>query len=174
MQKALRPLADILASILAKDPIRSREEVKMMSRRKLRLVMIALVLAVIVTLAVASVASACPPCPGGYGYKVVPGDTWYGVSRKTGVSVSALMSANPALVRWNNWLYACDSMWIPCCPQPCCPQPTYGYWYQVVPGDTWYGVSWKTGRSYYTLWNANPAHHHWCNWLYAGHWLWIP
>ena len=147
-----------------------------MGRRKLRLVVIAFVLAILMTLAFTSVASACPPCPGGYWYKVVPGDTWSGVSRKTGVSVSGLMSANPSLVRWNQWLYACDWMWIPCCPKPCCPQPSgyCSYWYQVVPGDSWYRVSWKTGRSYYTLWNANPAHHHWNNWLYAGHWLCIP
>ena len=147
-----------------------------MGRRKLRLVVIALVLAVIVTLALTSLAAACPPCPGGYWYKVVPGDTWYAVSRKTGSSVSALMSANPSLVRWNQWLYVCDSMWIPCCPQPCCPQPTCycSYWYQVVPGDTWYAVGRKTGYSWWTLWNANPTHHHWNNWLYVGDSLCIP
>ena len=138
-----------------------------MSRRKLRLVVIAFLIAVIATQAFTSAASAGPPS-GGYWYKVVPGDTWYAVSRKTGVSVSALMSANPSLIRWNNWLYVCDWVWIPCCPQP------GGYWYQVQPGDTWYGLSRKTGYSWWALWNANPAHHHWNNWLYIGHWLWIP
>lgn len=146
-----------------------------MGRKKLRLVVMALVLTVMVTLALASVASAGPPPSGGYWYKVVPGDTWYAVSRKTGVSVSALMSANPSLVRWNQWLYVCDWMWIPSHYQPPCTYPCGGgYWYCVVPGDTWYGVARKTGVSYYTLWNANPAHHHWCNWLYVGHCLWIP
>lgn len=84
-----------------------------MDRRKLRLVVIALVLAVMLTLTLTSVASACPPCPGGCWYKVVPGDSWYRVSRKTGVGVWALMNANPRLIRWNKWLYVCDWMWIP-------------------------------------------------------------
>ncbi|MGA9347742.1 MAG: LysM domain-containing protein [Anaerolineae bacterium] len=139
-----------------------------MGRRKLRLVVMALVLAVMVTLALTSVASAGPPPPGGYWYHVVPGDTWYGVSRKTGVSVSALMNANPSLVRWNQWLYVCDWLWIPSPPVP------GGYWYQVQPGDTWYALSRRTGISWWTLWSANPAHQHWNNWLYVGHWLWIP
>jgi hypothetical protein len=146
-----------------------------MGRRKLRLVVIALVLAVIATLALTSLASACPPCPGGYWYKVVPGDTWYAVSRKTGTSVSALMGANPSLVRWNQWLYVCDSLWIPCCPQPtCCPKPTCGYWYHVVPGDSWYGVSWKTGVSMWGLKNANPSLVRWNDWLYVSDLMWIP
>ena len=54
------------------------------------------------------------------------------------------------------------------------PPPPGGHWYQVVPGDTWYGLSRKTGLSWLTLWSANPAHHHMYDWLYAGHWLWIP
>jgi hypothetical protein len=93
-----------------------------MDRRKLRLVVIALVLAVMLTLTLTSVASACPPCcGGGYWYKVVPGDSWYKVARKTGCSVWALMNANPRLIRWNKWLYVCDWMWIPkCCYAPCC------------------------------------------------------
>ncbi len=139
-----------------------------MGKRRLRLVVIALVLAIMATLALTSVASACPPC-GGYWYKVVPGDTWYGISRKTGVSVSALMSANPALVRWNNWLYACDWMWI-----PCYPKPVVGYWYKVVPGDTWYGVSRKTGVSVWALMNANPSLIRWNKWLYVCDWMWVP
>ncbi len=138
-----------------------------MGRRKLRLVVMAFVLAVLLTLVLTSVASAGSPS-GGYWYQVVPGDTWYGVSRKTGVSYSTLWNANPAHHHWNNWLYAGHWLWIPYPPQP------GGYWYQVQPGDTWYGLSRKTGLSWWTLWNANPAHHHWNNWLYAGHWLWIP
>ncbi len=138
-----------------------------MGKRKLRLVVIAFVLAVMMTLALAPVASAGPPA-GGYWYQVVPGDTWYAVSRKTGVSYYTLWSANPAHQHWNNWLYYGHWLWIPYPPAPS------GYWYQVVPGDTWYGLSRKTGHSWWTLWSANPAHQHWNNWLYAGHWVWIP
>ncbi len=140
-----------------------------MGRRKQRLVVVAFVLAVVMTLALTSVASAEPPSQGGgYWYQVVPGDSWYGVSRKTGVSYYTLMSANPAHQHWNNWLYVGHWLWIPYPPAPT------GYWYQVQYGDTWYGLSWRTGLSWGTLWNANPAHHHWNNWLYTSHWLWIP
>jgi hypothetical protein len=93
-----------------------------MGKRRLRLAVIALVLAVMLTLTLTSVVSACPPCcGGGYWYKVVPGDSWYRVARKTGCSVWSLMNANPSLVRWNKWLYVCDWMWIPkCCYTTCC------------------------------------------------------
>ena len=138
-----------------------------MDRRKLRLVVMAFVLAVMVTLALTSVASA-GPSPGGYWYQVRPGDTWYGLSRKTGVSYYTLWNANPAHHHWNRCLYVGDWLWVPYPPAPT------GYWYQVVPGDTWYGLARRTELSWWTLWNANPAHHHWNNWLYVGHWLWIP
>jgi len=138
-----------------------------MGTRKPKLVM-ALVLAVVVTLALTSVASAGPPSPGGYWYQVVPGDSWYSVSRKTGVSVSTLMNANPSLVRWNRWLYVGDWMWIPYPPRPT------GYWYHVVPGDSWYSVSRKTGVSVWALMNANPSLVRWNRWLYVSDWLWIP
>jgi hypothetical protein len=138
-----------------------------MSRRKLRLVVVAFVFAVMLTLALTSVASA-EPSSGGYWYQVVPGDTWYGLVRKTGVSYYTLWNANPAHHHWNNWLYVGDWLWIPYSPGPS------GYWYQVQPGDTWYGLARRTGLSWWTLWNANPAHHHWNKWLYVGDWLWIP
>jgi hypothetical protein len=139
-----------------------------MSARKLRQVVMALVLAVMVTLALTSVASAEPPTPGGYWYHVVRGDTWYGISRRTGVSVSTLMNANPSLVRWNQWLYVCDWMWIPYPPRPT------GYWYHVVRGDTWYGISRRTGVSVWALMNANPSLVRWNQWLYVCDWMWIP
>lgn len=138
-----------------------------MGTRKLKLV-IALVLAVVVMLALSSVALAGPPSPGGYWYQVAPGDSWYSVSRKTGISVSTLMNANPSLVRWNKWLYVGDWLWIPYPPKPA------GYWYQVVPGDSWYSVSRKTGVSVWTLMNANPSLIRWNRWLYVGDWLWVP
>jgi hypothetical protein len=138
-----------------------------MDRRKLRLVVIAFMLAILMSLAISSVALAGPP-PGGYWYQVQPGDTWYSLSRKTGISWWTLWNANPAHHHPNNWLYIGHWLWIPYPPQPA------GYWYQVQPGDTWYGLSRRTGISWWTLWNANPAHHHPSNWLYVGHWLWIP
>jgi lambda repressor-like predicted transcriptional regulator len=140
----------------------------MMGRRKLRLMVTALVLAVMVTLVATSAASAEPPAPEGYWYQVKPGDTWYELSRRTGLSVQTLWNANPAHHHQNDWLYYGHWLWIPS------PPPPEGYWYQVEPGDTWYALSRRTGLSVQTLWNANPAHHHQNDWLYYGHWLWIP
>jgi len=54
------------------------------------------------------------PAPAaGYWYHVGAGDTWDGISRKTGISVEALQSANPSLHRENHRLYAGDYMWLP-------------------------------------------------------------
>lgn len=151
-----------------------------MGRRELRPVVMAVVIAVLVMLALAPVASAAPPLSGGgYWYCVVPGDSWYRVSQKTGVSVWALKNANPSHHHWCDWLYVGHCLWIPQYQPPCepcgaCSPCGCSYWYQVVTGDTWYAVSRKTGRSYATLWRANPAHHHWNNWLYTGHRLCIP
>ncbi|MEA3335331.1 MAG: LysM peptidoglycan-binding domain-containing protein, partial [Chloroflexota bacterium] len=49
-----------------------------------------------------------------YYYTVLPGDSWYSVCNKTGVSVSALQNANPSKVRPPNyWLYAGETLCIP-------------------------------------------------------------
>jgi len=144
-----------------------------MDRRELRLV-VAFVLAVVMTLALASVVSAEPPSQGGgYWYQVKHGDTWYNLSQRTGVSYQTLRNANPAHHHRNNWVFYGHWLWIPSSPTPA-PKPAGGYWYQVVHGDTWYGLANRVGVSYQVLWNANPAHHHRNNWVFYGHWLWIP
>ncbi len=38
-----------------------------------------------------------PPCPYGFYYTVQPGDTFYKLSQRFGVSVEALMRANPGV-----------------------------------------------------------------------------
>lgn len=116
-----------------------------------------------------------PPPPGcDYWYTVQYGDSWSVISSRTGVSISALQAANPSKVRPPSyWLYAGEKLYIPCGYHP--PYPSPGYWYTVQPGDTWYGVAAKTGRSVAQLQGANPAHiHPPYHWLYIGHKLWIP
>lgn len=113
------------------------------------------------------------PC--GWWYTVQSGDTWYSLSRATGVSVAALQAANPAHIHPHYWLYVGHRLWIPTCggtPPP--PPPPCGWWYTVRYGDTWSGLSHATGISVAALQAANPAHIHPHYWLYAGHKLWIP
>lgn len=129
--------------------------------------LIGTLLAVTVALLVASTASAQEPSEG-YWYEVQTGDTWWGLSRKTGVSVDALIAANPRHVHFNLWLYTGHSLWVPK------PPAATGYWYRVQWGDNWGTVSAKMGVSFATLWSANPSHQHRWQWLYTGHQLWIP
>jgi LysM repeat protein len=116
-----------------------------------------------------------PPC--GYHYTVAYGDSWTRVAAKTGVSVAALRAANPHAVRPPRyWLYAGETLWIPCQshrpPPP--PPPVCLYYYTVQCGDSWSRVSYRTGVPVHMLQRANPNHMHRNNWLYAGHTLCIP
>ncbi len=143
-----------------------------MGKKRLRLV-VAFVFAVMLMLALTSVTSAQPPTSGGYWYQVKHGDTWYNLSRRTGVSFQRLWDANPDHHHRHNWLFYGHWLWIPSSPKPA-PRPAGGYWYQVKHGDTWYNLASRTGISFQSLWDANPNHHHRHNWLFYGHWLWIP
>lgn len=57
------------------------------------------------------------PLPAGYWYQVQAGDTWDGISRRSGISVEALWGANPRLHRDNRQLYPGEWMMIPCCTE---------------------------------------------------------
>lgn len=115
-----------------------------------------------------------PPPPGcGYWYMVQHGDSWTHVSWKTGVSISALQAANPGKVRPPSyWLYAGESLWIPCGPPP---PPACLYWYTVHQGDSWSSVSAMTGAPVHMLQAANPSKVRPPRyWLYIGDILCIP
>ena len=77
-----------------------------MKKVVLMLVLVLLVLAVFVP-----AVSAAPPAADGYWYYVNWGDTLYGISRATGVSTSALISANG--LTYPYWVYAGTYLWIP-------------------------------------------------------------
>ncbi|PKO22306.1 MAG: hypothetical protein CVU38_10160 [Chloroflexi bacterium HGW-Chloroflexi-1] len=117
-----------------------------------------------------------PPPAGGYYYVVRVGDNWSGISWVTGIPIVELKAANPTAVHPHDWLWVGDRLFIP--TQPTVPggsdQSAQGRWYQVRPGDNWQSVSRATGVTVLDLWHANPAHMHPKQWLYAGHWLWIP
>lgn len=116
-------------------------------------------------------ASGAPGCD--YWYTVQRGDSWSRVSQKTGVSIAALQRANPDKVRPPRyWLYAGESLWIPCHPPP---PPVCQYYYQVQHGDSWSKVSRNTGVPIHLLQAANPGKVRPPRyWLYAGETLCIP
>ncbi len=122
-----------------------------------------------------------PACDGAY-YTVQRGDTWNSVAQASGITVTALMRANPQAVRANNWLWIGDRLCIPAgsagpaVPTAPAPEQTAsgGYWYQVRPGDTWNSVSRAAGVPVRDLWRANPNLVNRLYWLYIGQRVWIP
>ncbi len=116
----------------------------------------------------AQAAETTPPTCSGDTYTAGPGDTWYSVSRRTGVSVAALKQLNPGIVRPNGWLWIGDQL----CLSP--SRDANGYWYEVQPGDTWNTVARKTGMSVQELWLVNPTLANRLQWLYIGQRLWVP
>lgn len=136
---------------------------------------IALLAALLLAIVLATAAQASSGENTGYWYTVRPGDTWYSVSRATGVPVATLQAHNPAALHPPNyWLYVGEKLWIPTVPPSPPPPPSCGHWYTVRAGDSWSSLARWTGLSVGTLQAANPAHIHAHQWLYVGHTLWIP
>ena len=66
------------------------------------------------------------PTPGGaadagFWYQVKVGDAWGTVARANGVSVQALLAANPSQVQPNRWLFTGQWIWIPGADSPTAP-----------------------------------------------------
>jgi hypothetical protein len=110
----------------------------------------------------------------GYWATVQRGESWSSISAYTGVPIRALQAANPGKVRPPRyWLYAGESLWIPCGGPP--PPPACMYFYKVRHGDGWYSVSRHTGVPVPMLQAANPGKVRPPKyWLYAGETLCIP
>ena len=83
-------------------------------------------------------------------YVVRPGDTFFSIARQFGVSLDALVQANPQIpdpsqIRPGQ---------IVCIPQVTCPTGTFAY--IVQPGDTMFSIAQKFGVSLQALIDANP------------------
>lgn len=63
-----------------------------------------------------------PPCPGGFLYTVQPGDTLFFIAQRFGVSLQALLAANPQIVN-PNLIFPGQQICIPPAPvpRPFCP-----------------------------------------------------
>ena len=95
-----------------------------------------------------------PSCPNGFFHVVRPGDTFYGLSQQFGISVEAIMRANPG-INPNN-LQVGQRICIPgaVAPMPPCPN---GFYYTIKAGDTLFALSQQFGVSVEAIMRANPG-----------------
>ncbi|MEW5785790.1 MAG: LysM peptidoglycan-binding domain-containing protein [Bacillota bacterium] len=104
------------------------------------------------------VPASCPPGFQGR-YTVQPGDTMFTIAQRFGVSLQALINANPQITN-PNLIFPCDVLCVPGAAPPCrvpatCP-PGFQGRYTVQPGDTMFIIAQRFGVSLQALINANP------------------
>ena len=95
-----------------------------------------------------------PTCPNGFFHTIRPGDTLFGLSQQFGVSVEAIMRANPG-INPNNLQIGqriCMPGAVP--PMPSCPN---GFFYTIKAGDTFFSLSQQFGVSLDAIIRANPG-----------------
>ncbi len=99
--------------------------------------------------------SASTQCPNGFFYTIRAGDTLFNLSQRFGVSVQAILNANPGLDPNN--LQVGRRICIPGAlppPMPPCPN---GFYYTIVPGDTLFLLAQRFNVSVQAIINANPG-----------------
>lgn len=95
-----------------------------------------------------------PSCPNGFYHVVKAGDTFYKLGQQFGVSVDALMIANPGVDP--NRLQIGQTICIPkaVTPTPPCPN---GFHYAIRSGDTFYMLAQRYNVSVEAIMRANPG-----------------
>jgi LysM repeat protein len=94
-----------------------------------------------------------PPCPSGNYYTIRQGDTLYAIAHRFGVSVDALMAANPGISPTSLMIGQ-----VICIPTPApgaCPAGTKPY--TVKAGDTFYSIAKAFNTTVAALMSANPT-----------------
>lgn len=108
----------------------------------------------------APAAAQVPPCPGGFLYEIRPGDTFYALARRFGVSLEAILAANPGVDPRN--LQVGQLVCIPgqAPPVPPVPPPVFcpgGTPYVIRSGDTLWLIAQRYGTTVEALLRANPG-----------------
>ena len=99
--------------------------------------------------------SAPSQCPNGFFYTIRAGDTLFLLSQRFGVSVQAIINANPGIDPNN--LQIGQRICIPGAlppPMPPCPN---GFYYTIVPGDTLFILAQRFNVTVQAIINANPG-----------------
>lgn len=93
------------------------------------------------------------PCPGGQIYQVVSGDTMFEIARSFGVTLDALIQANPQITN-PDLIFPGQEICVPgqAGPIPC----PGGMLYVVMKGDTLFDIAQMNGISLASLIMANP------------------
>jgi spore coat assembly protein SafA len=95
-------------------------------------------------------------CPSGtFAYTVQPGDSMFLIAQRFGVSLNALIAANPQIPN-PNLIFPGQIVCVPIVSQPPggCPAGTFAY--TVRPGDTMFNIARRFGVSLDDLIRANP------------------
>ncbi len=93
-----------------------------------------------------------PSCPGGTLYRIIPGDSLYGLARRFNTTIGAIIAANPGIDPQN--LQIGQQICIPVPPTGQCPG---GFIYVIRPGDTYYSIARSFGTVVPALIAANPG-----------------
>lgn len=91
-------------------------------------------------------------CPNGFFYTIRPGDTFFRLSQQFGISVDAIIRANPGVNP--------DNLQIGqrvCIPRGVMPQPPCAFHYTIRAGDTLYLLGQRFNVSVDSLIRANPG-----------------
>ena len=101
--------------------------------------------------------ASCPPGFQGR-YTVQSGDTMFAIAQQCGVSLQALINANPQISN-PNLIFPCDVLCVPCPEKGRVPKrcPSgFQAQYTVRPGDSMFTIAQLFGVSLQALINANP------------------
>lgn len=96
-----------------------------------------------------------PSCPGGFLYTIQAGDTFFQLSQRFGVSLNAILAANPGVAPES--LQIGQLVCIPTTPPGPPPTPCPGFIYIIQAGDTFFELSQRFNVPVDAILAANPG-----------------